>query len=137
MTTIDSQSPFRIQTERDPLPTLRYPRPIDVVRLQTTVSTVFTAESEIDFQIEHLVASNVTGVADSVTLYLVPNGGTAGATNLIVLEKAVPANDWVTVFDRENVGLLQPGATLQALCGTNDAVNLWGHGFDYIGQYAA
>lgn len=128
--------PARLITEQESRTALRIPRPIDVFQAQTTVGTVFTARDDADFQITHLVASNVTGSADSVTLYLVPSGGTAGATNLVIAAKVVPANDWVTIFDENNRGMLQPGATLQALCGTNDAVNIWGHGHDYQGVYS-
>lgn len=117
--------------ERDPLSVLRVPLPIDIVQLQTTASTAFTATN--DFQITHLVATNVTGSADYVTIYMVPDGGSAGASTTIVYQKAVPANSGVTIFDQNNQGLLQPLMTLQALCGTNDAVNLWGHGYDYQG----
>ena len=126
----------RFTFEQEGRAALRIPRPIDIVQVQTTATTVFTARSDADFQIEHLVASNVTGSADYVTVYLVPDGGTAGATNLAISQKVVPANDWVTIFDREAMGLLQPGMFIQCLCGVNDAVNVWGYGYDYQGIYS-
>lgn len=125
----------RVTFEQDARSTLRVPRPIDVFQCQTTVGTVFTARADADFQITSLVASNVTGTADPVTIYLVPDGGTAGATNLIIAGLSVAANSTVTIFDENNRGLLQPGMTLEALCGTNDAINLFGHGYDYEGIY--
>lgn len=130
-----SVNPQRQQTEREPLTLLRVPLPIDVVQVQTTATTVFTATN--DFHIEALVASNVTATADFITLHLVPSGGSAGATNLIAYEIAIPAKSNVVLFDRENVGLMQPGMFMQALCGVNDAINIWGHGFNYQGQYSA
>lgn len=129
-------SPIRFATEQETRSALRIPRPIDVFRAQTTVGTVFTARDDADFQIASLVAANMTGSADYVTLYLVPSGGTAGAANMIVYQKAVPAKDWVTVFDEQSRGLLQPGASLQALCGVNNAIHVWGHGYDYQGTYS-
>lgn len=125
----------RVTSEAEPRRALRVPRPIDVFQCQTTVGTVFTARTDADFQITSLVASNVTGTPDSITIYFVPDGGTAGATNLLIAAFAVPANATVVLFNEENKGLLQPGMTLQALCGTNDAVNLWGNGYDYQGAY--
>lgn len=126
---------LRVTQENQPTPALRYPTPIDVVQVQTTATTVFTAPDDTDFHVESLIASNVTGGAAYVTIYLVPDGGSAGATNLAIYQKAVPANDWVSVFDKNNMGLVQPGMSIQALCGTNDDINIFGHGFEYKGEY--
>lgn len=126
---------MRQQTEPQPLSTLRIPVPITVVQAQTTATTVKTARTDADFHIESLVATNVTGSADYVTVYLVPSGGTAGATNMIVYQRAIPAKSGIAIFDRDNMGLLPPGAFIQVLCGVNDAVNVWGYGYDYQGHY--
>lgn len=125
----------RFATERTYSSALRVPRPIEVFQAQTTAGTVVTARDDADFQIEALYAVNASGTADSITLYLVPDGGTAGADNLILFEKSVPASDIIAVFDRERMGLLIPGMSLQALCGVNDSVNLFGYGYDYQGVY--
>jgi len=129
-------NPVRFQSEQSDRAALRVPVPVDVFQLQTTVGTVFTARADADFQIENLVAVNVTGTIDYVTIYLVPSGGTAGVANTIVYQKEVPAKGGITIFDKENVGLVQPGMTLEALCGVNDAVNIYGHGYDYQGIYS-
>lgn len=126
----------RFQQERDPLTLLRVPRPIDVFQLQTTAGTVFTARSDADFQIESLIATNVTTTDDYVTVYLVPDGGTAGTDNTIVFQREVPAKTGVSIFTNDQLGVLQPSMLLQALCGVNDAVNMWGYGYDYQGQYS-
>ena len=128
-----NQIPVQIQSREDTRAALRVPKPIDVVQVKTTATDVCTARDDADFHIEHLTASNTTGSAVYVTLYLVPDGGTAGATNIVLYQKAIPAKDWVTLFDSTNMCLLQPGMTLQALCGTDDDVNIFGHGYDYQG----
>ncbi len=125
----------RFTQERDPLSVLRVPRPIDVFQLQSTVGTIFTARSDADFQIESLIATNVTATDDFVTVYLVPSGGSAGAANTIVFQRTVPANTGVTIFNMEHLGLLQPSMTLEALCSVNDSVNIWGYGYDYQGHW--
>ncbi len=125
----------RQSQERDPLSVLRVPRPIDVFQLQSTVGSVFTARSDADFQVESLIATNVTGTVDFVTVYLVPTGDSATAANTIVYQRTVPAKTGVTIFDMEHLGLLQPSMTLQALCSVNDSVNIWGYGYDYQGHY--
>ena len=128
--------PVRFQTEQDPRSALRVPRPIDILPLQTAPSIAFTARDDADFQIEHLVATNVTGVSTFVTVNLVPAAGSAATANIIVFQRVVPASSGVTIFNRENMGFMQPGSTLRALCGVNDAVNLWGYGYDYQGVYS-
>ena len=129
-------SPLRFQTEQEARPALRIPKPIDVFQCQTTGGTVFTARDDADFQIEHLVASNVTGSASHVTVYLVPSGGSAATSNMILYQQAVPAKTVVTIFDREHMGMLQPGMSIVALCQTNDSINLFGYGYDYQGIYS-
>ena len=89
-----------------------------------------------NFQIESLLATNVTGSDTYITVHLVPSGGSASTANTIIYQRTVPAKTGVTVFDKEHLGLLQPGMTLQALCGVNDAINMWGHGYDYQGVYS-
>lgn len=126
--------PARFQTESQPLSLLRIPFPIDVFQVQTSAGTAFTATH--DFQIESLIAANVSGVSTYLTVYLVPSGGSAGTDNMIVHEKVIPANDGAVIFDRNNVGFMRSGMTLRALCGVNDAVNLYGYGYDYQGQYS-
>lgn len=125
----------RFTQEQFPRTQLRVPMAIDLYRAQTTVGTVFTARTDADFEIRSLVASNVTATADYVTVYLVPSGGSAGATNLYVYQKAVPAKDYVAVFTEVSSALLQPGAFIQVLCGVNDAINVFGWGYEYQGAY--
>jgi hypothetical protein len=132
----ETQSPLRFQTEQEARPALRIPKPIDVFQCQTTSGTVFTARDDADFQIEHLVASNVTGSASHVTIYLVPDGGTPATGNMIVYQHAVPARTVVTIFDQAHMMMLQPGMTIRALCQTNDSINLFGYGYDYQGVYS-
>lgn len=126
-------APSRIEYERRQ--TLATPRPIPVTRLQTTVSTVATARSDADFRVDSLFAAASTGTGDTITLYLVPDGETAGASNILAFEQVVDANGRVVLFTREYPLLLSPGDTLQALCGTNDAVHVYGTGTDYRGDY--
>lgn len=132
----ESQLTTRFRAEEEQRPLLRIPKPIDVVRVQATATTVFTARSEADFQVENLVASNVTSSATYVTVYLVPSGGSASAANTIIYQLPIAANSGETIFNRENMGLLQPGMSIQALCQTNNDINMFGYGFDYQGVYS-
>lgn len=128
-----SLSPSRIEYERRQ--TLATPRPVSVSRLQSTVTTIATARADADFRIDSLFAAASTGSGDTITLYLVPTGGTAGADNLLLYQQAVGANNRVVLFTREYPLILSPGDTLQGLCGTNNAVHVYGAGTDYRGDY--
>lgn len=130
------QSPIRFQTEQESRPALRVPKPINVVQVQAAATVIYTARDDADFQVENLVASNVSGAASYVTVHIVPSGGSASAANMIVHQLVVPANRGETIFNRENLGLLDPGATIQALCQANDDINMYGYGFDYQGIYS-
>ena len=103
---IDSFNP--ISTENNPLGALKIPKPIDVVQVQATATTVFTARDDADFQIEALTASNVTGSASWITVHLVPDGGSAATANTIAYQVAIPANDGVNIFTKENQGQVCP-----------------------------
>ena len=126
----------RFTQEITPTPTLRYPIPISPVPLQTANTTVLTANVDIDFHVESLRAVNVTSTGAHVTVYVVPNGGTAGTGNAVVFQKAVPANDFVTLFMQEGMLLVPPEHSLVASCQTNNAINLHGFGYEYLGVFS-
>lgn len=125
----------RFRQEIEPHPQLRIPKPLGVTQLQTTVTTIYTAGENADFEIGGLIVSNVTGSPDSVTVYFVPDGGTAGTDNAAAVTVTVGANTVLRLSAFDGL-FLEPGTILQALCGTNDAVNLMGWGYDYQGAFA-
>lgn len=112
---------------------LRAAQPIEPVQLQTTVSTLYTAKDDADFWIQHLWAANVTGGALTLTLYFVPDGGTAGAANTAMATVSIAANTSV-VLDVAVNHRLPVGASLQALCSSNDGINIGGWGYDQTGD---
>lgn len=125
----------RVVQETESRGQLNAPMPIDLYQAQTTAGTVFTARTDADFLVRSLIASNVTATADYITVYIVASGGSPGATNLYVYQKAVPAKDYVAVFDETRTALVPPGATIRVLCGVNDAINVFGWGYDQQGAY--
>jgi hypothetical protein len=125
--------PFRQRTEVEPRGPLRIPQPIDIVSLQTSVSTIYTANDNSEFQIESLIAANKTASDGWVSVYLVPSGDVAGTDNVVAFQWAVSAKSNVTLFSATSRALLQAGGTLQAVCDTNDAINIFGFGYDYQG----
>jgi len=126
----------RFTQERDPLSVLRVPIPIDVVQVQSTATTVFTADDDADFLITTLIAANVSGGASSITLHIVPSSGSAATANKIIDAEAIPANEYISYASSEQQIILPPGSSLVALTATNDDVNIWGMGYRYQGAYS-
>lgn len=126
----------RVSQEIAPSPTLRYPIPISPVRLQTTNTTVHTAEENIDFHIESLIAVNVTNSTRHVTVHVVQSGDGVTVGNAVVFEKQIPANDFVSLFTRNESLLVPPEAQLVASCEANDSITLHGFGYDYLGVFS-
>lgn len=116
----------RTTQEQQPRPALRFPLPIAVTSLTTTGADIFVNASDQDFFVEDLWFANVTGLADSYTLHIVPSGGTAATANMYANATQVAGR---TAAHVSGVLMLSPGDTLHALCGTNNAVNVggWGH----------
>jgi hypothetical protein len=65
-------------------------------------------------------ATNTTGTAATITLYAVPNAGTAAAGNAFMSVYTVPANDYVDT----DVPLLPVGASIQGLASTGTAITM-------------
>lgn len=128
----------RVLTEQESRLITRRQQPISTVALQTTVSTLFTANTTFDFIIRHLWAANIDGSARTITVYLVPEGGTASDANAICKGYSIAANTTVRLdfLASQGVGsLMVPGMMLQALASTNNTVNMGGWGQDLVGEF--
>lgn len=126
---------MRQRQEVEPRDQLRIPQPLGITRLQTTVTTIYTAGANSDFEIGGLIISDVTVGPETVSIYFVPDGGTAGPTNAAVIDLAIAANTLTRLSQFDGL-VLAPGTSIQALCSTNDSVNIMGWGYDYQGAYA-
>lgn len=106
---------------------LRYRRPIRLVRVQATATTILTTGDE-DVNIERLVAANMKAGTATLTLHLFPSTGSAGAANMIASALSLPVN--TTVELTWAAGLtIEPGYTLAALTGANNDVHVFGSAF--------
>lgn len=76
--------------------------------------------------VERLSVCNTTGTAATLSLYIVPDGGTAGVTNAAMVGFSVAANDVVEIGERIG-GLWGSLATAKVFSGTNGALTLSGH----------
>lgn len=101
------------------------PKPITSAQLTTSAATYYTAPTVKASLIRQLVATNTTATNRTVTVYLVPSGGTAGAANELIITRIVPANDSIILWEALNQALAT-GGTIQALADAGTAVTLSG-----------
>lgn len=58
----------------------------------TTVTDLYTVPGATSTVVSTITASNVDGTASNISIYIVPSGGTAGASNALVFITALGAN---------------------------------------------
>jgi hypothetical protein len=125
----------RLRFESEGQKLLAVPRPIALVRLQTTAATIVTAPTDADFLVKHLWVANVTAGAVTYSIRMVASGGSPSAANAIAEGVSLAANTSALLAIGTDLRLV-PGAFLSALCGTNDAINIGGWGLEYYGERA-
>lgn len=79
------------------------------------------------FHVSSFKVCNHTGTAQTFTMHLVPSAGSAGNGNVIYSEESVPANDTVTLAER-NTLMAPAGSTVEVHSDSATALNiiLWG-----------
>ena len=87
----------------------------------TTATTLYTAPSSTTSLIKNIIICNTTSAAATVTLSLVPSGGSAAVTNRIMSALNISANDTVAM---DLSGVLSTGDFISALQGTSGALTL-------------
>jgi hypothetical protein len=103
----------------------RIPQAITAAQLTTSAATYYTAPANTISTISALTATNTTGGAVTMTLHIVPSGGTASDTNKILSARSIAAGESYVVA--QAIGqTLEAGATLQALAGANTSISLVG-----------
>ena len=85
--------------------------------LTGSAATLFTASAKTNVQISKVTIANPTGTPYTYTLYVVPSGGSAGASNTITSAQSVAAG---TTYNDPNVpGLvLNPGDFISGFAST-------------------
>ncbi len=106
---------------------------IPLVRAQTTFTTILTARDDAYFEIEGLWASNVTTSARKYAVCLVAPAGTPTVANALIWEVSVPANT-VDYAVGAAVMMVPPGYTVRVNSDANDAVNVFGWGWNVVGD---
>lgn len=95
--------------------------------LTAAAALLYTCPALTRAVIKKAVATNQTAAAHTVTVYLVPSGGAAGAGNAIINVKPVPPNTSpscdVELYSLENM-IMQPGDTIYGFADTASTVTL-------------
>ena len=103
--------------------TIKVSRLVPGSQLTNATATYYTTPVNTSAVVKRAVFCNTTGLAATITVYVVPSGGAAGVTNEIIAAYSIAAG--ASYVSPELAGVvLGPGDTLQALSGTNAAVTI-------------
>ena len=104
-------------------------RIIDGAQLTLAAATYYTVPANTLTTISACSVTNTTGIARSVTLYLVPTGGAAGATNCVCSGRVIAPGETYNVAGA--IGqTLAAGGTVQALSDLAAALSLVASGYE-------
>lgn len=95
-------------------------RLIDPVQLPSAAAAIYTS-TNVKTILKKATLCNTTGVNRTVTIYIVPAGGSAGATNTVLQAIPVLAGATVEVYDIEG-HVLNAGDALWGLADAASAV---------------
>lgn len=103
------------------------------VQAAAAETTQYTAPSGTRTIIDKFTGTNTTGGAVSLTVKLIPNGGSAGASNTIVSARSLAAGECYTF--PEIVGhVLNPGDVISTLASSATSITVRGSGREVTGS---
>ena len=98
-------------------------------QLTASAATYYTAPTNTRCVIKRLSLTNTTAGAVTATIYLVPSGGSAGATNTLTSARTLAAGEtWDCVSAEGHV--LEAGGTVQALASAITSITIIGSGVE-------
>lgn len=98
-------------------------------QLTASAATYYTVGASTRAQIQAMTITNRNASSRTVTIHLVPSGGTADDTNIILAAKSLAQNESYKVI--EAIGQwLEAGGTIQALASAATSVNLVASGIE-------
>lgn len=98
--------------------------------LATSVTLYYTAPALTRTVLKKLTVCNSTVTASSLTVYLVPNGGSPDITNIITAARPVAAGQTYEAYEAENQ-VLMPGDSLQAFA-VNPDLTIMASGIEIV-----
>jgi len=111
----------------------RVPNSIAPQQLGVSASVLYSTPASTITTVANLSFTNTSASPVSVTVYNVPNGGSAGVANELVSSYSIPAGQ--TYVPPQAIGLnLSAGSTLQALASTAAVVAAQGGVYETSGS---
>ena len=98
-------------------------------QLTTGAVTYYTAPINTVSTISAMSVTNTTGTARTVSVHLVPSGGSAGATNIVCSARVVSPGETFNVFGAIGQTLAASG-TIQALADAATALTIVASGYE-------
>lgn len=89
-----------------------------------TETTVYTVPANTYVKVSHGVLTNVSAAAVTVSVALVPSGGTADGTHRIVYQYSLAAGDSLSLADYLAGAMLGPGDFISVLASAASAVDV-------------
>lgn len=104
-------------------------RLVDGSQLTTSAATYYTTPANTLTTISACTVTNTTGTAQTLTMHLIPQGGSASASNMIVSARVVAAGESFNVASA--IGqTMAAGGFLQALAGAATSLTLVASGYE-------
>ena len=96
---------------------------LEATQASNVQTTYYTCPAATKVLIDKCTGTNTTGAAATLTINLVPSGGSAGASNTIVSAKSIAAGECYT-FPEIAGHYLNAGDFFSTISGTNNAITI-------------
>lgn len=106
-------------------------RLVDGSQLTTSAATYYTAPANTSTIIRQATLTNTSGTAQTATVHLVPSGGSATASNMILSARSIAPGESYPVYSAQGQ-VLAGGGTIQALASAGSAISLVASGVEVV-----
>jgi len=106
-------------------------RLVDGSQLTTSAATYYTAPASTTTVIHTIALTNFTGGAVTATVHLVPSGGSASNSNMIMSAQSIAAGATTLVTGATNQVLAAAG-TIQALASAGTSISIVASGVEIV-----
>lgn len=100
-------------------------------QLTTSTTTPYTAGTSTRALIIGATVTNTSGSAATVTIYLVPDGGSAGDSTTIVYQKSIPTGADPYIVEGLIGKTIAPAGMIKVVAGSNSALTLHVSGAEF------
>lgn len=124
----------RQRQELEPQKLMRTRRPVYITPVGIGATTLITARQDADYILEAFWVANVTNADVTYNVHIVEGAEALSTANAVAYGVMIPANLTDIVVGVSGV-MVPPGLTLVATCSVANGVNMYGHGWDMMGDY--